>query len=93
MPILRKKFNEEYWMAKESLILALGAISRGCASGMADELPKLLDTNLRQKPFLSLLFILSKSLALLQRLVRDIRRGVSYSSNILRGEIVIVCDF
>ena len=52
MPILRKKFNEEYWMAKESLILALGPISRGCASGMVDELQRVLDTNLHQKHFL-----------------------------------------
>ncbi|CAL8464616.1 g4151 [Coccomyxa elongata] len=52
LPIVEQRLREEDWRARESAILALGAISEGCVSGLLGHLtemigvllPKLLDT-------------------------------------------------
>ena len=40
-PIVQQRLQEEDWRARESAILALGAISEGCVMGLIPYLPQL----------------------------------------------------
>lgn len=51
LPILKRTSKENSWMAKESVVHALGSIAVGCAS-MKDELPNLLVSTEQKEAFL-----------------------------------------
>ena len=43
LPIVEQRFREQDWRLRESAVLAIGAVSEGCTTGLTPFLPQLID--------------------------------------------------